>query len=38
MSDELGELIYFPVMAKGLQLAMCAEMSGLKWSGFTTEE
>lgn len=37
MSD-LGELIYFPVMAKGLQLACIAEMSGLPWSGFTTEE
>lgn len=36
--SELGELIYFPVMAKGLQLAICAEMSGLPWSGFTTEE
>jgi hypothetical protein len=36
--DTLGELIYFPVMAKGLQLAMIAEMSGLQWSGFTTEE
>ena len=37
MSD-LGELIYFPVMAKGLQLACIAEMSGLPWTGFTTEE
>jgi glutathione S-transferase len=37
MSD-LGEMIYFPVMAKGLQLALCAEMSGLKWSGYLTEE
>ena len=37
MSD-LGELIYFPVMAKGLQLACIAEMSGLPWSGFTVEE
>ena len=32
------ELIYFPVMAKGLQLACIAEMSGLAWSGFTVEE
>lgn len=38
MSEDLGELIYFPVMAKGLQLALCAEMSGLNWTGFTTEE
>jgi glutathione S-transferase len=37
MSD-LGELIYFPVMAKGLQLACIAEMSGLPWTGFTVEE
>ena len=38
MSDNLGELIYFPVMAKGLQLACIAEMSGLPWTGFTVEE
>ena len=31
------ELIYFPVMAKGLQLALIAEMSGVAWSGFTVE-
>jgi glutathione S-transferase len=37
MSD-LGELIYFPVMAKGLQLACIAEMSGLPWTGFTVED
>ena len=37
-SDNLGELIYFPVMAKGLQLACIAEMSGLPWTGFTVEE
>lgn len=37
MSD-LGELIYFPVMAKGLQLACLAEMSGLPWTGFTVED
>jgi hypothetical protein len=32
------ELIYFPVMAKGLQLAFIAEMSGLPWTGYTSEE
>jgi glutathione S-transferase len=37
-TPDLGELIYFPVMAKGLQLAMLAEMSGLSWSGYTTED
>jgi glutathione S-transferase len=36
-SGALGQLIYFPVYAKGLQLAMIAEMSGLKWEGKTTE-
>ncbi len=32
------ELVYFPVMAKGLQLSLIAEMSGLAWSGFTVED
>jgi len=38
MSDNLGELIYFPVMAKGLQLACIAEMSGKPYTGFTVED
>eukprot|EP00959_Pyramimonas_sp_CCMP1952_P458392 9476540-Pyramimonas_sp.AAC.1 len=29
----LGKLTYFPVMAKGLQLALLAEFSGLEWDG-----
>ena len=29
----LGKLTYFPVMAKGLQLALAAEFSGLDWEG-----
>ena len=32
------ELVYFPVMAKGLQLSLIAEMSGLAWTGFTVED
>ena len=31
----LGKLTYFPVMAKGLQLALIAEFSGLEWDGET---
>jgi len=31
----LGKLTYFPVMAKGLQLALIAEHSGLDWEGQT---
>merc|ERR1712166_683220 len=31
----LGHLTYFPVMAKGLQLALIAEHSGLQWDGLT---
>jgi len=31
----IGKLIYFPVMAKGLQLALIAEHSGLAWEGKT---
>eukprot|EP00242_Pyramimonas_sp_CCMP2087_P003007 CAMPEP_0198228252 /NCGR_PEP_ID=MMETSP1445-20131203/112505_1 /TAXON_ID=36898 /ORGANISM="Pyramimonas sp., Strain CCMP2087" /LENGTH=35 /DNA_ID= /DNA_START= /DNA_END= /DNA_ORIENTATION= len=31
----LGKLTYFPVMAKGLQLALIAEHSGLGWEGQT---
>lgn len=34
----LGELIYFPVQAKGLQLAILAEASGLEWTGFTVDK
>lgn len=38
MSDRsLGKLTYFPVMAKGLQLALIAELSGMKWEGKTME-
>jgi len=33
----LGKLMYFPVMAKGLQLALIAELSGLPWEGATSE-
>ena len=36
-SGSLGQLIYFPVYAKGLQLALAAEMSGQDWEGITTE-
>ena len=31
----LGHLTYFPVMAKGLQLALIAEHSGMEWTGIT---
>uniref|UniRef100_A0A7S0QY76 Glutathione transferase n=1 Tax=Pyramimonas obovata TaxID=1411642 RepID=A0A7S0QY76_9CHLO len=31
----LGKLTYFPVMAKGLQLALIAEFSGKEWEGET---
>ena len=31
----LGMLTYFPLMAKGLQLALIAEFSGLEWEGQT---
>jgi adenine phosphoribosyltransferase len=31
----IGKLHYFPVMAKGLPLALIAETSGLKWEGST---
>lgn len=39
----LGTLIYFPVLAKGLAPALCAELSGLPWKGnrdvdFTTDQ
>ena len=31
--EALGELMYFPLWAKGLQLALIAEASGLPWTG-----
>merc|ERR1719221_2489827 len=31
--ETLGTLTYFPVMAKGLAPALCAELSGLPWKG-----
>jgi hypothetical protein len=37
-TEPLGKLTYFPVYAKGLQLAMVAEMSGLQWEGQTTDD
>lgn len=36
-APSLGKLTYFPVMAKGLQLALIAELSGLPWEGATSE-
>jgi len=35
-ATSLGELVYFPVYAKGLQLALIAEMTGLEWTGATS--
>lgn len=35
--ESLGELMYFPLWAKGLQLALCAEASGLSWEGTTPQ-
>jgi len=34
---DLGKLSYFPLMAKGLQPAICAELSGLAWEGNPVE-
>jgi glutathione S-transferase len=31
--DSLGTLTYFPLLAKGLAPALCAEFSGLAWKG-----
>jgi len=32
-TESLGTLTYFPLVAKGLAPALCAEFSGMKWQG-----